>query len=72
MNTSRLADDLEQKFKRLNHYVARGSYSNTLAMGQAQNPILDTAAQPYLDLIPELESLAARIKEEVKTARESN
>ena len=69
MNATRLALELEGKFKTVNFFVAHGSYDYSLAIGQVSGDHLDSVAQPYLDLITDLEALADKIKEEVKLAR---
>jgi len=69
MNTSQRALELERKLSLAVHCVARGNYDYMLCSGQAKAPHFDTLHQPLLDLIPELESLAAQIKEEVLAAR---
>jgi len=69
MRTNQLALELERKLSAAVHGVARGNYDYMLCSGQSKNPIFNDIHQPLLDLIPEIEKLAAQIKEEVSTAR---
>ena len=68
MNASQLALELEGKFKTINYFVAHGNYSNSFCDDKVGDH-LDSVAQPYLDLIPAIEALAAKIKDEVNLAR---
>ena len=70
MNATKLALEIEQKLKTINHYVAHGSYDYSLATGQVSGEHLDTLPQTYLDLLPMLQVLAETIKSEVEAARE--
>ena len=69
MKTNQLALELERKLAAAVHGVARGNYDYLLCSGQQHNPIFDTIHQPLLDLIPEIEMLAAQIQKEVSEAR---
>jgi len=71
MRTNQLALEIEQKLSAAIHGVARGNFDYMLCSGQSKNPIFDTLHQPLLDLIPEIEQLAAQIQEEIKQAREN-
>lgn len=64
-----LSREVEGIFKSVNYGLSRGSLATAIGNGQQWNPVYDSIAQSYLDLIPLIETLAAKIDEELLEAR---
>jgi len=64
-----LARELEGRFKVVNYAVVCGGFGQALGMGQSHNPVYSTISQQYLDLLPLISAIAAKIDNELEVAR---